>query len=46
MPAPEWGGLLSTVDDSLNPVPVCDLDEEVLRELMVQNRGLTLLDLK
>ena len=46
MPAPEWGSLLSIVDGSLNPVPVCDLDKEVLKELMAESCGLTLLDLK
>ena len=46
MPAPEWGSLLSIADGSLNPIPVCDLDPEVLKELMTENRGLTLLDLK
>ena len=44
MPAPKWGSLLSIVDGSLNPVPVCD--QEVLKELMAENRGLTLLDPK
>ena len=46
MLAPEWGSFLSIVDASLNPVPVSDLDQVVLKELMAQNRGLTLLDLK
>ena len=46
MPAPEWGSFLSIVDASLNPVPVSDLDQVVLKELMAENRGLTLLDLK
>ena len=46
MPAPEWGSFLSIIDGSLNPVPVSDLDQEVLKELMAENRGLTLLDLK
>ena len=46
MPAPEWGSFLSIVDGSLNPVPVSDLDQVVLKELMAENRGLTLLDLK
>ena len=30
-PAPELGILLSSVDGSLNLVPVCDLKEEVLK---------------
>ena len=46
MPAPEWGSFLSIVDGSLNLVPVSDLNQVVLKELMAQNRGLTLLDLK
>ena len=46
MPAPEWGSFLSIVDGSLNSVPVSDLDQVVLKELMAENRGLTLLDLK
>ena len=46
MPVPEWGSFLSIVDGSLNPVPVGDLDRVVLKELMAENRGLTLLDLK
>ena len=46
MPAPEWGSFLSIVDGSLNPVPVSDLDQVVLKELMAGNRGLTLSDLK
>ena len=46
MPAPEWRSFLSIVDGLLNPVPVSDLDEVVLKELMAENRALTLLDLK
>ena len=46
MPAPEWGSFLCIVDGSENPVPVSDLDQVVLKELMAENRGLTLLDLK
>ena len=46
MPAPEWGSFLSIVDGSLNPVPVIDLNHVVLKELMAENRGLTLLHLK
>ena len=46
MPAPEWGSFLSIVDGSLNPVPVSDLHQVVLKELMAEGRGLTLLDLK
>ena len=44
MPAPEWGSFL--LDGSLNPVPVSDLEQVVLRDLMAENRGLALLDLK
>ena len=46
MPAPEWGSFLSIVDGSLNPVPVSELEQVVLKELMAQNSGLTPLDLK
>ena len=41
MPAPEWGSFLSIVDGSLNPVPVSDLNQVVLKELMAENQGLT-----
>ena len=46
MPAPEWGSFLSIVVGSLNPVPMSDLNQVVLKELMTENRGLTILDLK
>ena len=46
MPALESGSFLFIVDGSLNAVPVSDLDQVVLTELMVENRGLTLLDLQ
>ena len=46
MAAPELGSFLSIIDGSLNPVPVSDLDQVVLKKLMAENRGLTLLDLK
>ena len=46
MQAPEWASFLSIVDGSLNPVPLCDLDEVLLKEVMAKNRGLTLYDLK
>ena len=46
MPAPEWGNFLSIVDGSLNPKPVSNLDQVVLKEMMAESRGLTLLDLK
>ena len=46
MQAPEWASFLSIVDGSLNPVPLCDLDQVLLKEVMAENRGLTLFDLK
>ena len=42
MQAPEWASFLSIVDGSLNSVPLCDLDQVLLKETMSQNRGLTL----
>ena len=46
MPAPELGSFLSILDGSLNPVPLSDLDQVALKELMEESRGLILLDLK
>ena len=46
MQAPEWASFLSIVDVSLNPLPLCDLDQVLLKEVMAENRGLTLSDLK
>ena len=46
MQAPEWASFLSIVDGSLNPVPLCDLDQVLLKEVMAENRSLTLSDLK
>ena len=46
MQAPEWASFLSIVDGSLNPVPLCDLDQVLLKEVMATNRCLTLSDLK
>ena len=46
VPAPEWSTFLSIVGGSLNPVPVSDLDQVALKELMAKNRGLALLNLK
>ena len=46
MSAPEWASLLSIVGGSQNPIPVSYLDQVVLKELMDENRGLTLTDLK
>ena len=42
MQAPDWASFLSIVDGSLNPVPLCDLDQVLLNKLMAENRGLTL----
>ena len=42
----EWASFLSIVDGSLNPVPLCDLDQVLLKEVMAENRGLTLSDRK
>ena len=46
MQAPEWASFLPIVDGSLNPVPLCDLDQVLLKEVMAKNCGLTLSDLK
>ena len=46
MQAPEWASFLSIADGSLNHVPLCDLDQVLLKEVMAENRGLTLSDLK
>ena len=46
MQAPKWTSFLSIVDGSLNPVPLCDLDQVLLKDIMSENRGLTLLGLK
>ena len=46
MQALEWASFLSIVDGSLNPVLLCDLDQVLLKEVMAENRGLTLFDLK
>ena len=46
MPASECGGFLSIVDGSLSAVPVSHLVQVVLKELIAEKRGLTLLDLK
>ena len=46
MQAPEWASFLSIVDGSLNPIPLCDLDQVPLKEVMAENDGLTLSDLK
>ena len=46
MHAPARASFLSIVDGSLNPVPLCDLDQVLLKEVMAENRGLTLCHLK
>ena len=46
MQAPEWATFLSIVDGFLNPASLCDLDQMLLKEVMAENRGLTLADLK
>ena len=46
MQAPEWASFVSIVDGSLNPAPLCDLDQVLLKEVIAQNHGLTLFDLK
>ena len=46
MQAPEWASFLSIVDGSLNPVPLCDLDQVLLKKVMAENRGMTLSDPK
>ena len=46
MQAPECASFLSIVDGSLKPIPLCDLDQVLLKEVMAENRGLTLSDLK
>ena len=46
MQAHERASFLSIVDGSLNPVPLCDLDQVPLKEVMAENRGLTLSDPK
>ena len=46
MQAPAWASFLSIVDGFRNPVPLCDLDQVLLKEVMAENRGLTLSDLK
>ena len=46
MQAPDWASFLSIADGSLNPVRLCDLDQVLLKEVMAENRGPTLSDLK
>ena len=46
MQAPGWASFLSIVEGSLSPVPLCDLDQVLLKEVTAENCGLTLSDLK
>ena len=46
MQALEWASFLSIVDGSLSPVPLCDLDQVLQKEVMSESCGLTLSDLK
>ena len=46
MQATECASFLSIIDGSLNPVPLYDLDQVLLKEVMAENPGLTLSDLK
>ena len=46
MQVPEWASFLSIVDASLNAVPLCDLDQVLLKEVMAENSGLTLFHFK
>ena len=46
MQALEWTSFLSISDAPLNPVALCDLNQLLLKEVMAENRGLTLEDLK
>ena len=46
MQAPEWASFLCIVDGALNAVPLCDLDQVLLKEFMAESRGVTLSDLK
>ena len=46
MQAPEWASFLSIIDGSLNPLPLCDLDQVLLKEVTAEDRGLTLSDLR
>ena len=46
MQAPDWACFSSIIDGSLNHVPLCDLNQVLLKEVMAGNRGLTLFDLK
>ena len=41
MQAPEWASYLSIVDGALNPVPLCDLDQPMLKEVVPRYLRLT-----
>ena len=45
MQAPEWASFSSIADGSLNPAPLCDPDQVLLKDVMAENCGLTLSDL-
>jgi hypothetical protein len=40
MQAPEWPSYLSIVHGALNLVPLCYLDQPMLKEVMAENCGL------
>ena len=40
MQAPKWASYLSIVDRALNPLPLCDLDQPMLKDVMAGNCGL------
>ena len=40
MQAPEWASYLSIVDEALNPIPLCELDQPMLKEVMAEHCGL------
>ena len=46
MQALEWASFLSIVDGCLNAVPQCVLDQVLLKDVMAENCGLTLLNIK
>ena len=46
MQAPELASFLSIVDGCLYHLPLCDVDQVLLKEVLAENRGLTLSDLK
>ena len=39
MQAPEWASLLSIVHGSPKPIPLCDLDQVLPKEVIADNRG-------